>query len=410
MKKRVFRLTIIIFLIFTKVCFTQNSLRIVTYNILNYDGLDANRNNNFKTVLNSLNADIIVVQEIVSQSAVDSFAISALNNNLATIAFHDGYTTDNHIFYNPFEVQFLTANYISTSLRDIAEYKLRIPLTDDTVFVYSAHLKAGNPDYGDDDQQRLAEATVLRNHLNNLPQNTSFILCGDLNLYRSSEPAYQKLISEEQGNYGQLFDPIDRPGDWHNNSSFDDIHSQSTRTAALPDGGSTGGMDDRFDFILVSESMLDNVIINSYQAYGNDGDHFNQSIINGGNSAVSAEVANALYYASDHLPVITDIVFGITSIEDQNNNGVISSLNLYQNYPNPFNSQTKIEFSIPAVSHTRLTIHNITGQNISTLIDKVLPSGKHNTTWDASGYASGVYFFQIQYFNFVQTKKMLLVR
>jgi hypothetical protein len=75
-------------------------------------------------------------------------------------------------------------------------------------------------------------------------------------------------------------------------------------------------MDDRFDFILVSSSILGetdvNYLENSYTPYGNDGDHLNQSINAGNNSAVPDEIADALYVASDHLPVYLDIVFSGT--------------------------------------------------------------------------------------------------
>jgi hypothetical protein len=114
----------------------------------------------------------------------------------------------------------------------------------------------------------------LREHLNQHSPTTKFILVGDLNLYSSSEPAYQKLTGEETENSGRLFDPIETPGTWHNNSSYTVIHTQSTRTSDIGDDGATGGMDDRFDFILVSSSLSGRVIEGSYTAYGNDGVHF----------------------------------------------------------------------------------------------------------------------------------------
>ena len=88
-----------------------------------------------------------------------------------------------------------------------------------------------------------------------LPPGTDFILVGDLNLYRSTEPAYERLLV--QNGTGYFLDPIDTPGNWHQSFTYRHIHTQSTRLQDLGDGGSTGGLDDRFDFILSSQSILD---------------------------------------------------------------------------------------------------------------------------------------------------------
>tara|TARA_B100000029_G_C17133500_1_gene799655 strand:- start:164 stop:688 length:525 start_codon:yes stop_codon:yes gene_type:complete len=138
-----------------------------------------------------------------------------------------------------------------------------------------------------------------------------------------------------------LIDPISTPGNWHNNSSYSSVHTQSTRSSNESDGGASGGMDDRFDQLLISEGI--NYINDSYVAYGNDGNHFNSSINSGNNSAVSNNIANALYNASDHLPVYMDIVFDISANTiqgDLNEDGVLNILDvvilvnyvLYNNY------------------------------------------------------------------------------
>ena len=383
-------------------------LLIATYNLLNYDGMNKSKNSYIRTIISSLDPDIIVVQEMISQTGVDSFAISVLNNRLATPPFNDGFTTDNHFFYNPFEIQFLTAEYLSTSLRDIAEYKIRIPSTNDTVFIYSAHLKASSGE--ENENQRLAEATVLRNRLNTHPDGTKFILCGDLNLYGASEPAYQKLISAEVGNFGQLFDPINRSGEWHNHSGYADIHTQSTRNVQLPDDGAPGGMDDRFDFILVSAAMLDQINISTYQAYGNDGNHFNESINDGTNSAVTSQVADALFYGSDHLPVTMMLEFGVTAIGNANDPFRPHDFALYQNYPNPFNPKTAIAYQLSAISDVNLTVYNVTGQKVVTLVETRLPAGRYQVEWNAFDQPSGIYCAVLRANRRVLTVKMILMK
>ena len=119
------------------------------------------------------------------------------------------------------------------------------------------------------------------------------------------------LTGDSDDNDGRLFDPIDRIGHWHNNSSYADVHTQSTRTTQFG-GGANGGMDDRFDWLFVSEAILNDssdmyYTEGTYWAVGNDGNHFNDAINTGNNSAVSNEMADALHDASDHLPVYRDI-------------------------------------------------------------------------------------------------------
>ena len=180
--------------------------------------------------------------------------------------------------------------------------------------VYSLHLKAGTGN--SNAQQRLQEATILRNYLNELPSGSHFIVGGDFNIYSnnsSSEPAFDMLTAAGSDTDGQLFDPINRIGHWHNNNAFADVHTQSPRTTQFG-GGAHGGMDARFDWIFVSAAVLEdtydmNYVDDTYLAFGNDGQHFNQAINSGTNSAVSQTMADALHEASDHLPVFASFQF-----------------------------------------------------------------------------------------------------
>ena len=83
---------------------------------------------------------------------------------------------------------------------------------------------------------------------------------------------------------------------------------------------------------------------------------------------------------------------------------------LNQNYPNPFNPITTVKFSIPAKTHVNISIFNILGQRIITLIDENKAAGTFQIRWDASNYSTGLYFYQIKTTDFVQTKKLMLVR
>jgi photosystem II stability/assembly factor-like uncharacterized protein len=85
---------------------------------------------------------------------------------------------------------------------------------------------------------------------------------------------------------------------------------------------------------------------------------------------------------------------------------------LEQNYPNPFNPSTTIRFSIPVGTHghTSLRVYDLLGREVATLVNEVKQPGSYEVTWDASGFASGVYLYRLQSGNFVQTRRLLLLR
>lgn len=88
---------------------------------------------------------------------------------------------------------------------------------------------------------------------------------------------------------------------------------------------------------------------------------------------------------------------------------------LEQNHPNPFNPSTVIEFALPKASVTNLSIFNILGQRIATLVDKELPAGFYQVTWDGTSdngsvVATGIYFYRIEAGKFQSTKKLMFLK
>lgn len=366
--------------------YAQQTIRVATYNILNYAGTQ--RNAYLRTVTQEINADMLIVQEILTQQGVDSFAVSVLQNNYATIPFEDGPDTDNHMFYKADKLDFVAATYLSTTLREIALYIMRENSSNELIYFFSAHLKASQGE--ENEARRLEEVTVLYNYLIQLSDNTNYMLAGDLNVYYSNEPAYQKLIVADEYER-QLFDPIDTPGGWHNSFTYAGIHTQSPRLDDIGDGGSTGGLDDRFDFILISEALIDNYIPGTYTSFGNDGLHFNQNINNGQNNAVDEETADALFYGSDHLPVYCDFSFGPVSALDE----VTSSprqFTLYSNYPNPFNGSTTIHFYLPQTENIEIDLYNSAGSHLGKLFSGSKTAGEHKINISLDHLASGIYY------------------
>ena len=83
---------------------------------------------------------------------------------------------------------------------------------------------------------------------------------------------------------------------------------------------------------------------------------------------------------------------------------------LAQNYPNPFNPTTTIKYSIPSIAFVKINVYNMLGQEIAELVNKELQTGNYEVIFDASNLPSGIYFYRIEADNFVQTKKMILMK
>ncbi len=292
----------------------QDSLRVMYYNLLKFPGSTPERADTLKRILAHIEPDVLIVSELISESGADLILDKALNRTdeqeFKRAQFVDGYDTDNMFFYNSKKIELLNQSEIATDLRDINEYVAYVlPVLDDTIFIrfYAAHLKASP---GSSEQlQRAAEAQQLKNHLDNLTSPVNIIFGGDMNIYSATEAAWEVIT--QAGNH-PLKDPINQVGNWHDNPIFAAIHTQSTRNTQFG-GGATGGMDDRFDFIFVNEEILNGLhrvsyLGGSYQAIGQDGIRLNQSLISPTNFTEPDSVLSALYYMSDHLPVILDLV------------------------------------------------------------------------------------------------------
>ena len=102
----------------------------------------------------------------------------------------------------------------------------------------------------------------------------------------------------------------------------------------------------------------------------------------------------------------TDLVTGIEETED----ALPRVFALQQSYPNPFNPSTQIRYELPHASYVTLKVFNTLGQEVSTLVDEHRPAGVHTIRFDASGLVSGVYLYRLEAGNFVQARKMLILK
>ena len=299
-------------------------LRIVSYNTANATGGQTLARSGMDAVLEAIGdeavagfakrIDVLVLQEQSSVSTSTQSFVNVLNGIYGGNDYQRGIVNGGTggsgrmgIVYDSTAVSLIDELAFGSHLRQTLRYQLR-PVGYDAsadFFLYVDHYKAG--DDGGDQSQRFAQAQAIRNNADALGQGARIIYAGDFNIQSSNEGMYQELTSS--GN-GQAFDPIDTPGNWHNSNSLRFTHTQSPASSEQYPGQITGGMDDRFDFQLVSGELRDNeglsYISGTYRAFGNNGTHSccNSSITTG--SGASPIVLGALESVSDHIPVVAD--------------------------------------------------------------------------------------------------------
>ncbi len=112
----------------------------------------------------------------------------------------------------------------------------------------------------------------------------------------------------------------------------------------------------------------------------------------------------------------TDTVFvetdpiEIVSLVNNEEDDAVSQLSLSQNYPNPFNPSTSISFELDRPGRAIISIYSLMGQKITELVNEVKSAGTHSINWNASGFSSGVYYYQLQASGQVLTRKMTLIK
>ncbi|MGB1102069.1 MAG: T9SS type A sorting domain-containing protein [Crocinitomicaceae bacterium] len=294
-----------------------DTLKVMSYNLLKFPDVSPNRIDTLKSILAYAKPDILMVCELTSGAGADDILFDALNEDgVSSYDMGDyilGPDTENALYYNTDKLGLIEQNVIPTVLRDINEYVLYyksedIDTAEDTVFfyVYICHLKAST---GFEDQ-RNEEADALKAYISDRGVYENILIGGDFNLYGSgSEPAWNTILNA----YGvEVKDPIVAPGSWHSDPGFAWLHTQSTRTEGF-DGGAFGGMDDRFDFIFIGDDLRTaendaEYIDGSYRAMGQDGLHYNKSLVEAPvNTSEPAEIIWNLYHMSDHLPIYLEI-------------------------------------------------------------------------------------------------------
>ena len=402
-------------LLFSFFTYGQDTLTVLQYNLLWYgevtDWCD-NSNNNInekdqylKTIIDYTKPDIFSVNEMSKSPSIHQHLLDQVLNtngidyyekaNFLSVADAD---IVNMLYFNS-EKLVLHSHFIAQSyIRDIDVYKLYLisnSLEDgDTTFIICvvSHLKSSSG--GTNEEKRRVMANNTMNWLNDYDDDDNYLMMGDFNVYSPTEPAYQQFLNYENPSL-RFVDPVDQTGEWHNNSQYSDVHSQSTHTTS--NGcASTGGMDDRFDFILISNNILEGnkkvkYLAESYWAVGQDGKHFNKSLIGlPENTSVPADVLNALYNNSDHLPITLKLVVeeSLSIYEDRYTN--IQEINIV----NPISDHLRFDIKTNQSTFLKIELLDISG-NILQRSDTEVAHGTQYFEWNIGNLKRGIYFLKV---------------
>ncbi len=332
-------------------CEAYAQIRVATWNVSNYSG---GRSADIQNIVygtyqgRQFAPDVIGLQEFSGQAALNEF-VTILNSapgspgDWVAAPFESSPDTNQVLVYRSSKLALVRAVTIANAdpgttgqPRDTRRFDLRpVGFTSNaaSVGIYVTHMKSASS--GEDQARRLVEAQRIRDNAEGidtngsgtaLPSGMNFMVVGDFNIQSSSQAAYQELVGSQTNNTGRFFDPINTSGSWNNNASFRYVHTQDP-------AGSTGGMDDRLDILLVSGSLRNNTGLDyigshtlpyssstwndpnhSYRVWGNDGTSYQTALrVNAGgvpNAMVGASIAQDLIdvcVGSGHLPVYLDL-------------------------------------------------------------------------------------------------------
>lgn len=324
--------------------FAQEQATIMSYNVLNFPtGNLAGREDTLKQLINLVQPDLFLIQELKTDSGLQLILNESFSGLSATYAAttyvpqqsnpSSNWKLQQAMIYNTDMFGLEDESYLMTSTRDINKFQLfykdpNLATGADTVFVYVfvAHLKSSQG--ASNEEARLEMVQTLTTHLAYLPINANVIFAGDFNVYSSEEPAYQEIL--DVSNFIQLRDPIDTPGNW-TSGSFEpkSVLTQSTRSSSIFGDGAGGGVDDRFDFVMLSANMFHNwntVVYEpgSYYALGNTGSCYNSSITDCDDGLWSNQTLSSLYFMSDHLPIVLKLNLGVGTVDVAENEIALS--------------------------------------------------------------------------------------
>ncbi len=381
--------------------FSQTRIKTMFYNLYIF-GASSTKTSTIIPIINDYQPDLLMVAELTQESAATNLLNNGLNLNNFGITYSMPAIYNNNsslssdyeqfVFFNATKLQFVKQTVYQTITRDINHFTFQIitpelVATPTFIEVFVAHLTPS--DDADGRAGRLQNAQVFVEQLNTLKNNNlgnSYVLfAGDFNFYKSTELGYIELLKSD--NPIVMKDPINMPGDWTNNELFKSIHTQNPKAA----------LDDRFDFILTSENLLNSnsnltYVPNSYKAYGNNGNCFDIAINNINCSGTySQTIRDALFAFSDHLPVVMELETKAVPLS------VTQYQNNFINFASSNITSTMLNLNInDQLINANLIIYNQLGQIVKTIPVNYKNVKNQQIPIDVNMLSNGVYFMNVK--------------
>ena len=374
----------------------EDDIRIVTYNNLNEGMIDPEREPHFRRILQALDPDVIAIQEHWEWNEIDDVVQSWFPEE----QWHTSWTYRDLVVFSRFPI-LNDANLISSERTMCALLDTENELGKNLLIINS-HLSCCA--YNDSRQQQVDEfASVWRNWITNsdgpfdLEFETPFLHVGDFNFvgYRQQVETLRIGDIDNENEYGDDFLP-----DW-DASNIIDLFSRHTHKRMGYTWRSDGSSFNpgKLDYIFYSDATIDT------------GKHYilNTLALDDETLAEYGLEWDDTQEASDHLPRVFDISLD-PNVEIINENPVPIKFAIVNNYPNPFNPTTTINITVEIRHATSLNIYDINGRLIDLVFQGELEIGTHEFQWEGTNYSSGVYFIKMKSGDYVQTRKMILLK
>ena len=379
----------------------ESDLRVVSYNTLNEGILDSDRQDHFKRILQTIDPDIIALQEHSDWDEIHDIIQSWFPQE----QWYASWTYRDLVILSRFQI-IHDANIISSE-RTMAALLDTEDELGKNLLIFNSHLSCCDNDEGR--QEQVDEfSSVWRNWVQNgngpfeLEYGTPFIHLGDFNYvgYNQQVETIKTGDIINENDFGVDFLP-----DWDSTAIIDLFSRQTHKRMGYTwrnDGSSFNP--GKLDYIFYSDASIDtgkHYILNTLAIDQTDLDNYNLQL-------------DDTQEASDHLPLVFDIIVS-SNVGVGDDDALPNSFRIYPNYPNPFNSTTKIDYQLPKKTNVQLVIFDILGRTVITLVDDILQPGYKTITWngiDAFGnnVSAGMYFYMIQTGKNREVKKMVLLK
>lgn len=370
-----------------------SDLRVMSYNVLRDAIFDPSNKDFYKRVFQAIDPDIIGFEEIYDHSAQEvAVLIEEFLPSGEEEEWYHGDVGNDNLMVSRYPV------INETALSGNAAYLL--DLGDRELLTVVAH-----PPCCSNDTNRQSEIDQFMGFIRDsksgggfdIEENTPIVVMGDMNMVGFAQQQTTLLTGDivNEGNSGPDFNP-----DW-DETAFEDSKPANPglpTTFTWYNSGSAFGAG-RLDYMVYTGSVLQMMNNFSLHTMGMQDDSL----------AVYSLEKNDTFFASDHLPLVTDFQLkALTSSEI--NEAFPASFELFQNYPNPFNPTTTIQFRIHESNTVTLEVFDFLGRKISTLINEQKSVGLHAAIWDTNTASSGVYYYRIQVGDVSEVRKMILLK